>query len=61
MGKLQRLKIIESQSRAFLTGTAEKLNDEWVFFDDECDEASMLDDYLDQEIEFHGGQWKKGF
>lgn len=36
-----RLKIMECQSRAFLTGSIEKLNEEWVFFDDISDEASM--------------------
>ncbi|KYC62950.1 MULTISPECIES: DUF2777 domain-containing protein [Heyndrickxia] len=56
-----RLKIMECQSRAFLTGSIEKLNEEWVFFDDISDEASMLEEFVGKKIEiFHSGRWKKG-
>ncbi|WP_018662426.1 DUF2777 domain-containing protein [Heyndrickxia acidiproducens] len=61
MSRLHRLKMIERQSRAFFTGTIEKLNDEWVFFDDESDEATMLEDFIGQEVEIMlTDGWHKG-
>lgn len=62
MNRQQRTKLIEYQSRAFTEGTVEYINDQWVFFDHETDEASILDEFLHQEIEvFRFKRWKKAF
>ncbi|GIN37935.1 DUF2777 family protein [Heyndrickxia oleronia] len=61
MGQLQRMQLIEHQSRAFLEGVIENINDQWVFFDYETDEAMMLEHYIDQEIEIYvQHKWIKG-
>lgn len=61
MNRQQRTKLIESQQRAYTTGTIEHINNQWVFFDVETEEASLLDDYLHQEIElFRNQKWIKG-
>lgn len=61
MNRQQRFKLIEYQTRAFMEGTIEYINDQWVFFDNETEEASILDDFLHQEIEvFYYKRWKKG-
>ncbi|CAM3788285.1 DUF2777 domain-containing protein [Cytobacillus oceanisediminis] len=61
MNRQQRTKLIEYQSRAFTEGTVELINDQWVFFDRETDEASLLDEFLHQELEvFRFKRWKKG-
>ena len=61
MNRQQRLKLIEFQTRAYTEGTIEYINDQWVFFDDETEEASLLDEFLHQEIEvFRYSHWKKG-
>ncbi|WP_026584982.1 DUF2777 domain-containing protein [Bacillus sp. J33] len=61
MNRQQRSKLIEYQSRAFTEGTVEFINDQWVFFDHETDEASLLDEFLHQELEvFRFKRWKKG-
>ncbi|MBP2241126.1 hypothetical protein J2Z40_001688 [Cytobacillus eiseniae] len=61
MNKQQRTKLIEFQTRAFTEGTIEYINNQWVFFDNETDEAALLDEFLHQEIEvFRMKRWKKG-
>ncbi|MFE8700323.1 DUF2777 domain-containing protein [Cytobacillus sp. FJAT-54145] len=61
MNRQQRLKLFEFQTRAFTEGSVECINNQWVFFDDETEEASLLDEFLHQEIEvFHYNRWKKG-
>lgn len=61
MNRQQRSKLFESQTRAFTKGTVENINDQWIFFDGETEEASLLDDLLHQEIEvFRYNRWKKG-
>ncbi|UQD51378.1 DUF2777 domain-containing protein [Bacillus methanolicus] len=61
MNRHQRLKLFEHQMRAFNEGTVEYINGQWVFFDRETEEASILDDLLHQEIEvFRYNRWKKG-
>ncbi|KAB2330915.1 DUF2777 domain-containing protein [Bacillus mesophilum] len=61
MKKQQRIKLIEYQTRAFTEGNVEYINDQWIFFDRETDEAAMLDDYLHMEIELaRHKRWKKG-
>ena len=61
MDKQQRTRLIEYQARAFTEGTIEFINNQWVFFDKETEEASLLDDFLHQEIEvYRFKRWKKG-
>ncbi|AGK52688.1 DUF2777 domain-containing protein [Bacillus sp. 1NLA3E] len=61
MNRQQRIILLEGQPRAFTMGSIEYINDQWVFFDDETEEASLLDDNLHQEIEiFQNKVWRKG-
>ena len=61
MNRQQRIHLYDSQQRAFSEGTAVQLNDQWLFFDEETEEASMLEEFLQQEIEiFRMNRWKKG-
>jgi Protein of unknown function (DUF2777) len=61
MSLQHRLHWFDQQPRAYTTGTVEYIHDQWVFFEDECEEASLLDDYLGKEVEvFHFNQWVKG-
>ncbi len=61
MKRQQRTKLIEYQSRAYTNGTVEYINNQWVFFDDETDEASSLEDFLNREVEvFRHSHWKRG-
>ena len=61
MNRQQRMKLIDAQLRAYTIGTIENINDQWVFFDGETEEASLLDEYLHQEIEFlRNEKWVKG-
>ncbi|WP_433748838.1 DUF2777 domain-containing protein [Falsibacillus pallidus] len=56
-----RSQLLDRQTRAFTTGTVELINDQWIFFDEETDEASMLEYYIDQEIEvLRFNSWEKG-
>jgi hypothetical protein len=61
MNKQQRSKLMEFQQRAFTEGTVEYINKQWVFFDKETEEASLLDEWIHQEIEiFRLKRWRKG-
>jgi len=61
MNRQQRLKLYDFQQRAYNVGTVEQINDQWIFFDEETEEATMLDDFIHQEIEvFRLNRWKKG-
>lgn len=61
MNRQQRIKLFEHQSRAYTEGTVEMINEQWIFFDEETEEAVLLDEYLHQEIEvFRFNRWKKG-
>ncbi|RLQ97236.1 DUF2777 domain-containing protein [Falsibacillus albus] len=61
MNHQDRNQFLEKQTRAFTAGTAEMIDNQWVFFDEETDEASMLEYYIDHEIEvFRFNQWEKG-
>ncbi|PLR81975.1 DUF2777 domain-containing protein [Bacillus canaveralius] len=61
MNRQQRTRLFECQTRAYTEGTIEYINDQWIFFDGETEEATMLDDYLHQEIQvFRYNRWKKG-
>lgn len=57
----QRLGTIKEQKRSFITGTTECINDQWIFFDAETDEASMLEEMIGKEVEvFTLNRWEKG-
>jgi phosphoribosyl-AMP cyclohydrolase len=61
MNRQQRMKLYDIQEKAYTEGTVEQINEQWIFFDEETEEAAMLDDYLHQEIEiFRMNRWKKG-
>ncbi|HYK74980.1 MAG TPA: DUF2777 domain-containing protein [Pseudoneobacillus sp.] len=61
MSQQQRSKLLEYQIRAFTEGSIEYINNQWVFFDNETEEASLLEEYLHQEIEiFRINRWRKG-
>lgn len=54
--------MIEIQPRAFLSGTVEYINSQWVFFDEETEEAALMDEFIHQEIELlRKDKWRKGF
>lgn len=58
---VRRSKIFEHQTRSFTEGTVEFINNQWIFFDNESEEASLLEDFLYQEIEVYSGhRWRKG-
>ncbi|WP_088042493.1 DUF2777 family protein [Bacillus sp. EAC] len=46
-----RTQLFKEQPRAFTIGTIEEINDEWVFFDDETDEAFLLEELIEVEFE----------
>ena len=59
--KQKRAQLLKHQSRAFTPGIVEYINDQWIFFSEEADEAYALEDFIDQEIEiYRNGRWKKG-
>jgi hypothetical protein len=61
MNRQQRMKLYDFQLRAYNEGSVEQINDQWIFFDEETEEAAMMDDYHQQEIEiFRLNRWKKG-
>ncbi|MBA4538771.1 DUF2777 domain-containing protein [Bacillus aquiflavi] len=61
MDQLERIKILDRQSRAFTEGTVEFINEQWVFFDKETEEASLIDEYIHEEVEiFLQNRWQKG-
>ncbi|KYD18067.1 DUF2777 domain-containing protein [Saccharococcus caldoxylosilyticus] len=58
----QRLQCITEQQRAYIQGTVEFVNDEWVFFDEEEEEALLLEEMTEGKIElFRYGQWLHGY
>ncbi|MFD2443149.1 DUF2777 domain-containing protein [Bacillus sp. CGMCC 1.16607] len=61
MTQYQRIKLLENQARAFNEGSVEFINNQWVFFDNETEEASLMEEFLHQEIEiFRLQRWRKG-
>ncbi|WP_027408981.1 DUF2777 family protein [Anoxybacteroides tepidamans] len=57
----QRMARIPEQKRAYIQGEIEYVNDEWVFFDEENEEAALLEEMAEGEIEiFRFGQWLVG-
>jgi len=62
MKQQQRNELLKRQLRSFTPGIVEFINDQWIFFNDENDEAYPLEDYLQREMEvFRGSRWRKGF
>lgn len=61
MSQQQRRKLYDNQQRSYNNGTVEQINEQWIFFDEETEEAIMLEDFYQQEIEiFRLNRWKKG-
>ncbi|WP_108670098.1 DUF2777 family protein [Peribacillus acanthi] len=61
MNQQQRIKLISHQSRAYNEGIVEYINSQWVFFNDETDEASPLEEFINQEVElYRGNRWRSG-
>lgn len=61
MNQQQRLKLFETQLRAYNEGSVEQINNQWIFFDGETEEADLLSDYLQREIDIYRlNRWKKG-
>lgn len=61
MNRQQRLKLYDIQERSYTEGTVEQINDQWIFFDEETEEASLLDEFLQQEVEvLRLNRWRKG-
>lgn len=57
----QRLSIISEQKRSYTMGTVECINEQWIFFDADTDEASMLEDMINKEAQvFTLQKWEKG-
>lgn len=46
-----RLNAIKEQPRSYSMGTVEFINEQWIFFDDENEEASLLEELVEREIE----------
>ena len=62
MNRQQRSNLIEFQPRAFNAGTVEYINSQWVFFDEETEEAALVDEFIHQEVEvLRNNKWCKGF
>lgn len=62
MNRHQRINLIEFQPRAFNSGTVEYINSQWVFFDEETDEAALVDEFIHQEVEvLRNNKWCRGF
>lgn len=58
---MNREQLLKSQPRSYLEGTITKMNDEWIFFDDEDDEAYLLHELAKEEIELYiSHTWLQG-
>jgi hypothetical protein len=61
MNNQQRTKLLESQNRSYTEGSIECINKQWIFFDEDTEEATLLDVWLHQAIEvFRFNRWKEG-
>ena len=61
MNLQKRLANLQEQKRAHVQGTVEHINNEWIFFDEESDEAVLLEDMTNGGIEvFRYGKWING-
>ncbi|GMB08864.1 uncharacterized protein DUF2777 [Thermolongibacillus altinsuensis] len=58
---MDRFVYIHNQKRAHIYGTVECMNDEWIFFDEESEEACLLEEKEQSSVElFRFGKWIKG-
>ncbi|MCZ0755371.1 DUF2777 family protein [Anoxybacillus sp. J5B_2022] len=58
----QLLSYIPEQKRAYIHGEVECVNDEWIFFDEEHEEAALLEEMTEGEIEiFRHERWLHGY
>ena len=56
-----RHQLLSKQLRAYTEGIFENINDQWVFFDEETDEAYPLEEYMNNEISiYRNNRWRKG-
>ena len=56
-----RNQLLSKQLRAYTEGIFENINDQWVFFDEETDEAYPLEEYMNNEISiYRNNRWRKG-
>ncbi|MBA9025226.1 DUF2777 family protein [Peribacillus huizhouensis] len=61
MNDQQRMNLINHQHRSFLEGTVENINHQWVFFDNETDEATSLEEYANLDIDIYRRKnWYRG-
>jgi hypothetical protein len=61
VNNLYRKKLLQRQNRSYTLGTVEFIHNQWVFFDDELDEATDLEFYTQQEVEvFRDQGWERG-
>ncbi len=61
MKKQLRNQLLSKQLRAYTEGIFENINDQWVFFDEETDEAYPLEEYMNNEISiYRNNRWRKG-
>jgi hypothetical protein len=61
MNNQQRTKLLENQNRSYTEGSIECINKQWIFFDEETEEATLLDVWMNQAIEiFRFNRWKEG-
>ncbi|MDQ0246565.1 hypothetical protein J2S09_004169 [Bacillus fengqiuensis] len=60
MSYQSRLHFLKEQPRAFVCGMIERIDKQWVFFDDESDEAFMLSEIADDSLEIQlSHRWHK--
>lgn len=62
MNRHERKAVIYTyQSRSYIEGVVEHFNNQWVFFNLESEEVSLLDEYVNNQIEvFRQNRWNKG-
>ena len=61
MNAQERKNFIFTQKRSFTYGTVENINDQWIFFDAEDDEAFMLYELIEDGLEiFLNNEWVAG-
>ena len=51
MNLQHRHRTMSEQKRSYTVGTVELINEQWIFFDDENEEASLLEELVERDIE----------
>ncbi|WP_110114332.1 DUF2777 family protein [Bacillus sp. CGMCC 1.16541] len=55
-----KLDIFKEQERSYLSGVVECIDSQWVFFEEDSDEASMVDDIVNESLEIYlHDTWQK--